>query len=230
MKRAEFSIFDWLYYYRNSAEYSEFLQLLTLSGTYNETAVNIATGAEAAEMLEYYFAERKFSLPFSDPTLPADAMMAQRASDLFTLWKSTTLGNFIRAFYALGLEYNPLDNYNGLETTETEYGKSTDTEYGKTDTFTNGRRAERSTSDFGYNSINPAPTMQETEQLSGDDVRALSGKDTVSDSGKDTVTVTKAGNLGITTSQQMLNSEVELRKKNFVKAVIKAFVDEYTIY
>ena len=41
---------------------------------------------------------------------------------------------------------------------------------------------------------------------------------------------TKYGNLGVTTSQQMLQSEIDIRLKNYVKMFVKAFVNEIAYY
>ena len=42
---------------------------------------------------------------------------------------------------------------------------------------------------------------------------------------------TKSGNLGITTSQMMLTSELQLRLNNQLKdLILNAFIDEYTYY
>ena len=43
-------------------------------------------------------------------------------------------------------------------------------------------------------------------------------------------TINKSGNIGVTTSQQMLQSEIELRSKNYARELIKEFFDLVTIY
>ena len=42
--------------------------------------------------------------------------------------------------------------------------------------------------------------------------------------------LTKSGNIGVTTSQQMLLSEIELRSRNYVRELIKEFFDLVTVY
>lgn len=43
-------------------------------------------------------------------------------------------------------------------------------------------------------------------------------------------TLTRSGNIGVTTSQQMAESELKLRKVQFVKEVIREFFDAVTVY
>lgn len=96
---------------------------------------------------------------------------------------------------------------------------------------------------------------QETDSKAGSEVNAKSGQDTNTKTGSEveshsgtiadsktgnevnaesgTIThayeETKHGNLGVTTSQQMLESEIELRLKYQIKDIIlNAFIDEYT--
>ena len=43
-------------------------------------------------------------------------------------------------------------------------------------------------------------------------------------------TVTKSGNIGVTTSQQMIQSEIDLRTRRFVRDVIREFFDLVSVY
>lgn len=84
------------------------------------------------------------------------------------------------------------------------------------------------TSDSG--TITDAKTGSETTAHSGTITDAKTGTEQTSHTG--TVTheyeETKHGNLGVTTSQQMLTSEVELRLKYKLRPlIVKAFLDEY---
>ena len=242
--RIKRTISEWL---ENSPEViTGFDELLTLSGTYDEETVTIASANDIKMTLNQLWGERAFYVLFTTNETPTDAVILARLAAMYATWKAQQLPDYLRAFYALALEYAPLDNYSGYEKTETTYGKSTDTTYGKsTDTeygkkidTTHGKSNTLETDIFGYNSSTESPSDvvtstdsgTDTDEYSGTDTVTDSGTDTVTDSGKDTVEITKRGNLGLTTSQQMLSSEWNLRKQNFVVDVLRDFVNFYTIY
>ena len=242
--RIKRTIAEWL---ENSPDViTGFDELLTLSGTYNDEAITIASANDIKMTLNQLWGERAFYVLFTANETPTDAVIMARLAAMYATWKAQQLPDYLRAFYALGLEYAPLDNYNGYEKTETTYGKSTDTTYGKSaDTeygkqidTTHGKSNTLATDIYGYNSSTESPSDvvtstdsgTDSDKYSGTDTVTNSGTDTVTDSGKDTVEITKRGNLGITTSQQMITSEWNLRKRNFVVDVLRDFVNFYTIY
>lgn len=107
-------------------------------------------------------------------------------------------------------------------------------------------KGDSSTDVYGFNSVNPSPSSEndantevvvegdkndnyKTITRSGNNTESEShnSTDTVSDTGHDVETetgtrgLTRHGNIGVTTSQQMLESEIELRNKNnFYKMVL----------
>ena len=131
-------------------------------------------------------------------------------------------------------EYNPIHNYdrtsnvkitNSGEDTETRditYNKNID----ETDTVTNGTtitsQGETTTSAFGWNGGTEQNTDKNTTTTttspSGTDTTKRTGQDTNTESGEvktkkgtaqSTIEETK-GNIGVTTTQQMLQSEIDL--------------------
>jgi hypothetical protein len=143
-------------------------------------------------------------------------------------------------------EYNPVENYSMLEnmtddTKETVYGHTntrTDnlshTKTG-TETLENGLTVETTTDVYGYDSGTATPSEKETAENSGDDVTrynttdADTGTQTDRESGTDTETrnyeLTRAGNIGVTSSQQLLQSEIDLWQYDFMK-IVYANIDE----
>lgn len=233
-----------------------------LSGTYNDTSITVFTNGDFYKDCVIFYLERCITLDteYFDADTPAEQYAY--FYNIFSHWRSLNRDNIIRAFYALSLDYAPLDNYNGTETITTEYGKKdtrtldlTDTDthnttdtttYGKTDTRTPNLSEVTDNSIYGYNSATASPSDSSTRATTGTDTNALSGNDVLAKtgsntltkggtdineaSGTDTVTTVKSGNLGVTTSQQMLNSEWELRKRQFVSEIIHAFINTVTIY
>ena len=89
---------------------------------------------------------------------------------------------------------------------------------------------------YGYNSAAASDADKVTNSKTGKDTTTSgterSGTDTNvhTNSGTDTTTRNRSGNIGVTTSQQMIESEVILRLKDYVDRVIKVFINEYTVY
>lgn len=119
-------------------------------------------------------------------------------------------------FNALQEEYNPLENYNMVEKEDNEIVD---------DALTNvsGSAANNSTSTsnthnvYGYNSSSATPSDSDSGSVS-----QSTDLDTNYDNTR-TIdrTLTRSGNIGVTTSQQMLESELKLRAYRFFEEVYK---------
>lgn len=99
-----------------------------------------------------------------------------------------------RLYEVLDLNYNPIDNYNMSETENTQL---------KTEA-----NVSNANSIYAFNDRDATPTSESnsktsTNALLNDNVREL----------------TRKGNIGVTTSQQMINSELELREYNFIETI-----------
>lgn len=104
---------------------------------------------------------------------------------------------------ALNIQYNPLENYSMVQERTPDITRKTDGE-GSTST-------DSQTGIFGFNSSsdNPSGTIDGNQS----DTMTRTEKET----GKETTT--RSGNIGVTTSQQMLNAEWEIRQKDFYKMI-----------
>lgn len=114
-------------------------------------------------------------------------------------------------FHAIqAADYEPLNNYDMTETDTPMLTKSFDTDQTITDTGSN------SGSVYGFNSGTAVP------QTSGTDgnTRTITGLGTKNvETQGGSRTLTRSGNIGITTSQQMAESELKLWKWTFIQAV-----------
>lgn len=135
--------------------------------------------------------------------------------------------NWIDVFKALAIEYKPLENYNMIESNHeylqldnikhTNNNESTTTD--KTTTFDDSTfRNNTQTTDNSTNT-------QTTEYMNN-----LTDDNNINSNQITTVKNMKSGNLGVTTSQQMLQAEIDIRIKNYVKRMVKEFVDEISYY
>ncbi len=172
-------------------------------------------------------------------------------------WSSKHYRTFEKWINALNLDYNPLENYdrqedwtdtldsdttnnstdNTSETNTTTVNSSTSTEGSESD---NGS-VENTVSAFDSNSYQPSDkstsdnsTSTTTESSSNTYSNAgLTHQSTVTDTGtKDDTSVHTGrvhGNIGVTTSQQMLQSELDIAKFNIVQQITDLFISEFCI-
>ena len=115
--------------------------------------------------------------------------------------------------------YNPLENYN-MTQTETPGITHESTKKVTTDVTTSVTDTSSDSSIYGFNDSNPSPSAKVEN----------SGTTTVSGDGENNIEhtletetgtrgLTRSGNIGVTTSQQMLTAEFEVRKYDFFKTI-----------
>ena len=122
-----------------------------------------------------------------------------------------------RLYSAITTNYKPLENYD-MEEKETPSVTHTITR--QTETVTSITDDVSSTDVYGFNSSSPVPnskvTRNGTSTVSNDPLKNI---ETNAESG--TRDLTRHGNIGVTTSQQMLQSEIDLRNNyNFVDNIM----------
>lgn len=167
---------------------------------------------------------------------------------LWVNYKTFTFPDFLKAWAAWQAEYNPLENYNGIETNVRQYMDGDETE-----TITHGKTTTNSTGTDGIVTTTQVTTFDSTTPR--DDTKTTNtGTTTATDSGTTTTgkvkttknltvgettytadkieaeTNTRHGNLGLTTSQQMITSETEMRLNPLLMMYIDNFVHQYCYY
>lgn len=150
--------------------------------------------------------------------------------------------NWQRLWATMSAEYNPIHNYNMSETRDLattddnvrDYN-STRTDTG-TDTLTHGRVTDELDSVYGFNSGDSArPTDTYRTEESGDDVQTknLTATDVdhrIDDNeGTEHETITRSGNIGVTTTQKMIEEERALWVWNYFEQVFKDLDRELTL-
>ena len=148
-------------------------------------------------------------------------------------------------YKALTADYNPIHNYDSVEnSTDTHDYTGTQTmehEATKNNTDTPDiTRTSNGSNDsagslYGFNSTSAVPsdeangTSQSTDKETGTVTSngTENGTNTRTDNLKETITheLTRSGNIGVTTSQQMIESELELRKKQFYNIMIHDIIN-----
>lgn len=115
-------------------------------------------------------------------------------------------------------QYNPLENYS-ME--ESEKSKIANVDSVKTNSSDSGT-ANSTNDNYGFNSITAQPATKSTTTTSATSTNNVDGTKTT-DSDK---TLTRKGNIGVTTSQQMLESEIILRNKYLFQDIIFKDLDD----
>lgn len=191
---------------------------------------------------EYSYYERKLPNMFITDHDDADKFL-----DVFNHFTDTNNDSIVRIWNALNEEYNILDNYNGI--IETVTGTSTITDvFGENNGSVTYGQVKTTMGSATDNTINQVANSETTTQTSflndsksineigqrintvdsySNDTQMEEHTDTHTNSGN-TVTETKHGNLGLTTSQSMVENEVLLRQKmNFYRFLTDWFIKEY---
>ena len=178
--------------------------------------------------------------------LMARSRICSLINTLYTIqWK--------KLFDAYDLIYDPIGNYdmeekmtNDITTmahgkTETKSFTNRETETGRDYTRTPNTTVTDEKNVYGYNSSAPSPDRKDvvketgTEDIDETVTTKERGSEVIGNSGTDTntrnYTLTRSGNIGVTTSQQMLESELDLWSiiENFQKYVFPALDNLLTI-
>lgn len=164
-------------------------------------------------------------------------------------WFTSRKTDFQYMWDALHAEYNPIENYDRHDDFTEEIDSTTNresnvktTQEGEANTedsstTTPGRTTEEQVSAFDSGSYQPAKKIAEsgTESSEGTSHGTNSSTTTGEGTEKNVLDHTKKntgrshGNIGVTTNQQMIESELQLRRFNLYKTIALEFEDEFTI-
>lgn len=142
-----------------------------------------------------------------------------------------------RLWEILTAEFNPIENYSMTDTHTFEHGKietnsGTDTTRRTgTDTVTHTGDNENEVSAFNSSTYEDAAKVtQNTTDLDTRNMNdALEHGHVVTNSGVDTERTTRSGNIGVTTSQQMAQSSIDLWKWNYFYDIFRDIDSIFTI-
>lgn len=149
--------------------------------------------------------------------LKEDGLIADDLLELVKIIEYKYVLKWNKLYDAITTDYKPLDNYN-MEEKETPDITKTKTVNSSITTETKDDTTEVDV--YGFNSSSPVPNGKQTRNgsvtVSGD---ADDNVETDTESG--TRTLNRSGNIGVTTSQQMLQSEIDLRNNyNFTNQLM----------
>lgn len=148
-------------------------------------------------------------------------------------WSAANFSVWDRAWKALQLTYNPIWNVDGT-VTETEERDLTraGTSSGTTgNTRTDNLQQVHENKVAGFNATDYQNREQNTTKDTGTQQDAGTHSDTHSDTDTGTIerTTRRTGNIGVTTSQQMLREELEIAKQNIYTWVTDMFKGRFCV-
>lgn len=183
----------------------------------------------SSEMFSYFvnkFGERDFYKYYDNENDGSNTNMVKQASDYIALYGKSHKYEYDKLVDTLSLEYNPIENYSmtekGTDTrtpniTQTNKGVNTNT-VGVDTSITTGK----TTFDKSDSFINATKTINTGTNTDTQDINT-----TVTTAGNEKTVheFTRSGNIGVTTSQQMIESERQLAMFSVVDLFIKAIAD-----
>lgn len=191
--------------------------------------LKIFTILTADEMFEYFwgkYGERDFYRPFDVQNSANNVEAVARASAYIALYGKSHKYEYDKLVDTLSLEYNPIENYSmtekGTDTrtpniTQTNKGVNTNT-VGVDTSITTGK----TTFDKSDSFINDTKT---TNTGTNTDTQDINTTVTTAGNEKTVREFTRSGNIGVTTSQQMIESERQLAMFSVVDLFVKAIAD-----
>lgn len=193
----------------------------------NPATVTVGTDIQVRHFMIALFRNQAYFEETEDP----DALVNSFAACWYD-YISREQDNIDRMYNAMIAEYDPISNYERHEeSSTTRSGNWTDAlTHGLTTTDTKGQY-ETNTQTSSYDS-----TLKDTLKVSQG--HSAGKNDEIKHTGTDTRTITHNndkdkyesyihGNIGVTTSQQMLLSEIQLRQFDLFEDIVKRFVRVY---
>lgn len=170
--------------------------------------------------------------------------------NLIGLWSNTCQYEWAKLYATMQLQYNPIDNYDRTETralnsqgsgtsqgtgssqdggTETNSGSTQNNETGSNTNKIAGFNASPSLVDRTKddNSVNSAGTVQNTTTFGKTNSNTFNNTESFTKA--DTETIRAHGNIGVTTTQQMMEQEREISKFNIYDIITEEFKQRFCI-
>ena len=149
------------------------------------------------------------------------------------IWFARNYDNFYRMIKALTAEYDPIENYNRHDWSLHEPREIIETQKGGKDVRTIktelGSTTTNSKSAFDSSEFSPNEKDTTSGGDTSTDTNELGASETVTNSGDHEYKAHSHGNIGVTTNQQMIQQELELRKFDIYTEIARRFEREFIV-
>lgn len=161
----------------------------------------------------------------------------EELKNLIEMWSRARVAEWKRMCDALRAEYSPIENYDRTEEhKETETADNSRTSTGNDTTKENAIGTTENSEENKVSAFDSS-SYQPKNIVTGNSNSTSEGTSTVNRTLEDRENreVNRAhesrthGNIGVTTNQQMITSELELRMYNIYKTIAMEFEDEFTV-
>lgn len=142
-------------------------------------------------------------------------------SDAIGLWARKWLRTFTKWYDALQIDYNPLENYDRIEDSNDVNTNAGTIKDNSTSNASIG--SESKTSAYDSNAYEPHDRTDGTNHTTTDATNTVDSKGTTTHHAR------LHGNIGVTTSQQMLQSELDIAVWNLYDHITDLFLSEFII-
>lgn len=227
---------------------------MTIAGMYNFKCglfdkLNLPDGINKEDVVNQILLDgSNFEILYSDFKFMQEAI---------GLWSNTWYRTFEKWQKALSLEYNPLENYDRIEDWIDSSVNKMNRNYVENRNLSNSMRSDRNLqsvtkntgTDTNLHNLSPYDSgayvadSQDIVNINNQSETADTGS--ISNNGTDSGTVTNTGNdssntdnthkgrihgnIGVTTSQQMIESELKIARFNLIKQISDVFIKEFCI-
>ena len=162
----------------------------------------------------------EFEVMYSDPNF---------LQNLIGIWSKKWYRTFDKWVKALAIEYSPLENYDRMEEwSETRNNHGSETTSGTLGrTTSDGGTSENKVSAYDSSTYQPAEYTTVSNTGSVNDTTSGSSSTNFGEGIKHESKI--HGNIGVTTSQQMLESELQIAEWNLYEHITDLFLSEFVI-
>lgn len=162
----------------------------------------------------------EFETLYADPDFMRSAIGA---------WSNKHQRTFLKWVNALNIEYAPLENYDRQEnwTDETDANTTNTLNSTVSSSSTSGGESKTNIAAYDSSSYSPSDQVTDSNSASNTSTDASSGAGTENIDFEHTGRI--HGNIGVTTSQQMLEQELEVARFNIIDEITMLFMSELCV-
>lgn len=140
---------------------------------------------------------------------------------ILKFWSHARVNDWKRVELTLNADYNPIENYDRTETHSDVYTR---------ELAENGNVvSEGTTNDRTKKAAFNSADMVDTDSATGSSNNTDEHNTSYTGGDSRNINIRAHGNIGVTTNQQMISAEIELRRKNLYDIIIDEFITKFCL-